>query len=128
MFEDEIGSFLEENPQYSHRVSILRPDFQKHLLDWAGVMPGHNQNIEYAKQCPFYSLAAIDAYSNVLLCCNDAYFARTQLDRNFPGFGNLNNKSFTQFWKESEATREKLFDGTHIRDIDICKNFFSYSF
>lgn len=119
--EQEIGAFLKENPRYLNRVTILRPDFQEGLLNWAGVIPDIEGNPMYAEQCPFYSMSAIDAYGNVLLCCCDAYFARTEPDRNEPGFGNLKSKSLIEFWKESEPTRRKLYDGTHILDIELCQ-------
>jgi hypothetical protein len=119
--EKELGDFLSKNPHYGRRVSILRPKWKDRLLNWAGVFPDLHANPYYAKKCPFYELSAIDSYGNVLLCCNDAYFARIEKKREYPGCGNIKEKPFTQHWEESKAFRKKLFEGTHIIDNKMCQ-------
>lgn len=117
-FNDEKYLWL-KNTKYYNRVTVLHMHKLDGFLDWAGVIKNKNfsKNIYYRKSCPYSVKTVIDYKGNVLLCCNDAYFARID-DRSEKN--NINKHKFYDIWKQSFDTRLKLTTGNHCNEIDIC--------
>jgi len=119
--EEVISLFLKHNPEYFHRITILRSDWKSYLLDWSGVIENANKNTSYIKQCPFYEMSAIDVYGNVLMCCNAAYFAREGKWHLNQSTDNIHKESFASIWGKNCDIRKSLFSGDHLSSIHLCK-------
>ena len=118
---DVIAAFLRQHPEYYPRVSILKYAWTENTLNWAGVYSDGRPNPSYAARCPFYEGSVVDAWGNVLLCCNDAFFARRENRQESRPLDNLANRPFEKIWKDSAATRASLFNGTHVDKFEICQ-------
>ncbi|HYG89637.1 MAG TPA: SPASM domain-containing protein [Azospirillum sp.] len=108
--EEELASFLRRYPEYSSRLTILRPGWEP--LAWGDVVDGHPRGM-YMDGCVWARKLIVNAWGDTGRCCVDVHAKE--------GAGNISELPLKEIWRRSEPMRRALFLGQHIQQDNGCR-------